>query len=383
MIRLRLMAVLCGVLLFATSCASYEVYSVKSRPHSAVKGGLLYALPQTDICLSVTFQKRDFSQAPYASFASEMLGLDSIRIDEPYSILSMSLKGVNKADPAHYFFVSPRRISVSVDSRGLLQSVGMDDYVLKGLENTNDEFAYAASERISAPAVSLNTYERADTFYVKGDVPGYPSLISSRRDVRSLRQRAQATADRIAEIQDKRQQLLYGDYDGGYTPDAIRYLLDRLAEQESALLAQFVGTVESETVDFYITPSADRSKLQEQQVLVFCFSPTFGLYDTIYPEVPDLCPFYCTVSAGSNLKKSAGFVRATGKRLLGRNSTAMGRGSFKYRQSEVAEVRVEGGKYSFVRQLRIAQFGPVIDLPRGRFKAVFDPSTGDLIYFKR
>lgn len=383
MMRIRLLTVLCGLLFLATSCASYEVYSVKSRPHAAVKGGLLYALPQTDICLSVTFQKRDFSQAPYASFASEMLGMDSIRIDEPYSILSMSLKGVNKADPSQYFFVSPRRISVSIDNRGLLQSVGMDDCLRRDMENPNADFSYSDHSRQQVPAVSLNTYDRTDTFYVKGDVPGHPSLISSRRDVRSLRQRAQATADRISEIQDKRQQLLYGDYDGGYTPEAIQYLLERLAEQETDLLAQFVGTVESETVDFYITPSADRSKLQEQQMLVFCFSPTFGLYDTIYPEVPDLCPFYCTVSAGSNLKKSAGFVRATGKGLIGRNNTTMGRSTFKYRQSEIAEVRIEGGKYSFARQLRIAQFGPVIDLPRGRFKALFDSGTGDLIYFER
>ncbi len=383
MMRLKICATFCALAFLLASCASYNVYSVKSRPNMAVKGGLMYALPQTDICLSVTFQKRNFTQAPYAQFASEMLGMDSLRIDEPYSIVSMSLSGVNKADPSQYYFISPRRISVNVDSRGLLQSVGMNTPVSNRAGLGEGDFSYTEPSAEHAPSLSLNTYDRADTFYVRGDLPGHPSLVSTRKDVRNLRQRAQAAADRIAELQEKRQQLLYGDYDGNYTPEAIQYLVDRLGEQESALLSQFLGTTETETVDFYITPSSDRSKVAEQQMLVFCFSPTFGLYDTIYPEVPDLCPFYCTITSEANLKKPSGFVRATSKGLIGKNNTTVGRSTFKYRQSEVANVRIEGGKYSFSRQLPIAQFGPIIDLPRGRFRAVFDRHTGDLIYFER
>lgn len=374
--RYSLLLIIAAVLL--ASCSSYDVYPVKSKPTTAVHGGLLYALPRTQVKISVTFEKHDYANAPYAQYAAEMLGLDQLDIDAPYAIRSIAIEGVNTADPDYYYFVHPRNLSVEVDSRHLLRSVGMQQSPAKS--TTTAGTSTLLNTPVAQQEPQYNLYDRADTFYVRGDQPGHPSLVASKKDHRNMRQRAQDAAEQIGELQEKRQQLLYGDYEGAYTPEAIQYLLGKLQQREAELLAQFTGEVSQETVDFYIDPQDEKKMIDDLTTLVFCFSPTFGLYDTIYPEVGDLEAFYCNIHCENHLRQAARFVKyRTASKTKGGN--AANRNSFKYRQSEEATVTVSNDHYGFSRTVRIAQFGPIIDLPRRKFKAQFDEHTSDLIYY--
>ena len=373
----RLIAIICVTLLLA-SCAGYTVYPVKSRPTFHPKGGMLYALPKTRVCVSVTFSKRNHEQAPYAAFASEMLGIDTSVIAAPFAIENISIEGVNEADPNLYYFIYPRRLSVNIDSRHLLRSVGVnnDDY---------DEYESHTERRLQTAghetlAAEYNLYDRADTFYVRGDRAGKPSLISTKKDSRSLRQRAMSAAQRLDEIQNKRQQLLYGDYEGDYSPEMLKYLLQRLAEQEQAIEQQFVGSTARETVRFYVDPKTDRASLDSQTVVLFGFSPRLGMRSSGAIE-PGMDTVVCTLKSLNTLRNATRFVKqSTSGRKKGDNAGA--RRTFKYRQAETVHVTVHSNTLRYETDVRIAQFGPVVDLPKHKFEAIFDRNTGDLIHYK-
>ena len=70
-----------GLVALFSACSQYKVYSVKDSPSLPVGGGILYALPKTQLCVEVTVQRRDLSQAPYSQYAADYLGVE-IRFTE-------------------------------------------------------------------------------------------------------------------------------------------------------------------------------------------------------------------------------------------------------------------------------------------------------------
>lgn len=365
----------------ACSCAGYKVYPVKSKPLMPVKGGLMYALPKTMVCVAVTFEKRDYAEAPFAEFAQEMLGLDKLDVQAPFAIDNITVEGVNEADPRHYYFIDPRGLSVVVDSRHLLRSVGVDQEDLKEFDSYNERRGSYSPDNDDEDLVPQNNlYDRTDTFYVRGDRKGHPSLVSSKKDSRNIRQRAIAAAERLEELQNKRQQLLYGEYEGSYTPEGIKYLVDQLAEQEERILSQFLGRTRRETVRFYIEPRDEKTMIDSQSVVLFGFSPQKGLCSRENIEA-GMDTVRCIIRCENTLRSAARFVkfRTSGRR---KDDNVGNRNTFKYRQAETATVTVFGSQFSFETEVKVAQFGPVVDLPRRKFQAIFDARTGDLLFYK-
>ncbi len=364
------------VLMFLSSCSNYNIYSVRSKPKNQLPGGFLYALPRTYVSVAVTFDKVDYSGAPYSAYASELLGLSGINTDSVYSIHSIEIATYNNADPNYYYFVNPGRLSVSIDARNLLQSVGVTK---DGSRKDPDQIAAEVSpymtmfeKAIQEP--SFNLYDRTDTFYVRNDRPGRPSLITTKKDTRSVRQKALDAAREIEEIRQKKQELLFGEYEGDYNTATIQYLCQQLDRQEQLLLELFVGKVSSETVFFTIDPLSDKEHIASQTYLLFHYTPSDGIVDSTYNAIAVKCNVTCTHPT----QKAINFVHYRTGALT--NDSYRDRHSFKYRIPEKADVTVFSDMFSFTKEVKISQFGTVASLPYGRYKALFDPNTGDLIY---
>ncbi len=371
--------------LLVCSCSRYTVYSVQSKPNNKLAGGLLYALPYTQLRVAVTFDKADYACAPFAPYAHDLLGIAGVGSDSVYSIRSIEVQAVNQPDPRHYYFVRPNRIAVNVDPRGLLRSVGMPADVSMPYDNGT----IAASETAAPPSpssvASYNLYDRADTFYTRNDRPGTPSFVSAKKDVRSVRQRAVAAAEEIKEISDKQQQLLFGEYEISYDGDALRYINGQLEDRRQQLLAQFTGSVATETVVFTVDIRDEKTLIDNQTVEIFQFSPILGLVDS---TVDDAMMVSCNIRCDNMLRNAARFVRH-------RTQTVEKGGwrdlhTFKYRIPETASVTVYGHSrgselplFEFQKTIKVAQFGTVANLPGGKICAAFDPATGDLVYFNK
>ena len=218
---------------------------------------------------------------------------------------------------------------------------------------------------------TYNLIDRTDTFYVRGDRPGNPTGLSTKKAPRSLRQRAQAAAEEIAELEDTRADIALSDR---YTPEGKRELLQQLEEKEALLLAQFIGKPVVETVHFFITPKAPASASDTVQrgVLFYfsrsegiCESDDYGAMPVVYTLRPDKSLQH--VRQFSTQPKGLPFLKAK---------------NFKYRLPSQAQMLLSCELFDYRVTLPVAQYGPVIDLPHKHFKALFEPATGAIVYYE-
>lgn len=371
---------LLALLAALSSCSRYAVYPVASKPAMPISGGMVYALPHTRVKVLVDFERRDLSAAPYAEYASSLLGIPHIDSDSVYRIAAIRIAADNVADPQHLYFVRTGGVSLSVGPNQLLSSVGLPAQSL----GTPLPAPANSSMPVLQPAAQgeYNLYDRADTFYVRGDKPGHPSLVTSQKDVRSLKQRATAAAEEIREIGDKQQQLLFGEYDGDYSTETLRFLYQKLDERKLAIQQQFTGTIQRETVTFFVDPKDEKALIDAQSVPLFSFSPVDGL-TTLGDDTSQWVT--CSIVCVNSLRQAARFVKfrtsGAGKGSATANSKRI-RKSFRYRIPETACVTVSGAGFEVEQSVKIAQFGPIVELPRRKFKAIFDSQSGELIYYQ-
>lgn len=378
------------LLLLGSGCSRYTVYSVRTRPARTLPGGLIYALPHTQLRVAVALEKSDYSNAPYAPYAQDFLGLTGVGSDSVYRIAHVSITAVNEADPQRYYFVVPRRTAIGIDSRGLLQSVGMNYTELSSPQAApNGGAAIRSTDDLLLTQAQYNLYERTDTFYTRYDKPGRPSMVTSKQDVKSQRQRAKAAAEQIESIREKRVQLVFGEYEGSYNSDAIQYINHQLEEQERLLLSQFVGHTVVDTLVFWVDPKDEKTMVDSQTVELFRFSPVWGIVDS---TVEEALVVRCNIRCENKLRNASRFIRYR-TRVVG-ESNWKDRHTFKYRIPETALVTVWASPqaaekdaandpvWGYQKVVKIAQFGTLANLPAGPVKAKFDPTTGDLIFFE-
>ncbi|MBQ4377418.1 MAG: DUF4831 family protein [Bacteroidales bacterium] len=368
--KYRTILLLIACAMVAASC-SYEVRTVRSKPKMSSPGGLLYALPRTEICVDVTIGHYDTVGAPFVKFASEMLSTNGTM--EGYEIRSVKMSTRVVADPMQFYYVRPRGMMVQVDSRNLLRSVGLTTSDLSDANEAATADIEDDNEQHLSP--QYNLYDRADTFYTRSDRPGKPTLVASKKDTRSLRQQAIVAAERIGQLQERRQQLLNGESETSYTPEGMRVVLELIDNQERQLQEQFLGRYTTETVRFTYIPRDEKTLIDSQTVVLFCFNPQKGFCDTSDAKA---MPVYLSLRCDNTMRNAARFVKFRVGTFQKGNMND--RNTFKYRSSEQADVTLYCPLFSIEKQLPIAQFGPTMELPYGKIKALFDAHTGDLIY---
>lgn len=368
--------------LFAATALLWGCYSVTpvSGDNGVMGEGVFYSLPRTQICVDVTYQYYDLKDAVFSEYASEMLALDNFDVDKPYRIQNVSSSYTVVADPDNYYLVTPSGISVQVDNRHLLCAVGMTPKEVSEqlgpaiqVNQLTDGDAKLVLHNATADKMlpTYNLYDRTDTFYVRGDRPGQPTGLSTKKAPRSLRQRAQRAAEEIAELEDTRADIALSDR---YTPEGKRELLHQLEEKEAVLLAQFIGKPVVETVHFFIDPKpASSAKDSVQQFVLFYFSRSEGICES---DDYDALPVVCTLRPDKTMQQVRAFSRHP-KRLA-----FFAKHNFQYRLPSLAQMKLSCELFDYQVTLPVAQFGPVVDLPHRHFKALFDPTTGAIVYFE-
>ncbi len=364
------------------ACAAFFAgcYSVTPVRNGNTMGeGLFYALPRTQICVDVTYLYYDLSEAVYSEYASEMLALDNFDVEKPYRIQNVQTSYTVAADPDNYFLVTPSGIAVQVDNRHLLRAVGMTPKEVAEqsgpaiqMNQATQEDAKLVLHNATADKMlpTYNLYDRTDTFYVRGDRPGQPSGLSTKKAPRSLRQRAQAAAEEIAELEDTRADISLSDR---YTPEGKRELLKQLEEKEAVLMTQFIGKPVVETVHFFIDPKPTTGANDTiQKSILFYFSRSEGICES---DDYDALPVVCTLRPDRSMQNVRTFSRSQKKLAF------LLKGNFKYRLPSLAQLTLSCELFDYQVTLPVAQFGPVIDLPHKQFKALFDPTTGAIVYY--
>ena len=395
----RLLVVSLALLL--SGCSAYKVYSVRDNPTMPIAGGVVYALPRTQLRVAVTVERRDLASAPYARFAADMLGATAADLDTSFRIVDIDVTPHNVADPDYYYFVKVRRGSLTVDDRHLLLAVGAPVPSSTGARvppRASNQQPSANSQQPTAnrqpSPLAYNLYDRPDTFYTRYDSPGHPSLVTTKKDVRTLKQRAEAAAASIDELQTRQRELLTGEADNQPDAESLRIILAQLRHQELQLKALFVGETHRETVVFYVDPALRKG--EDFIDTISWFSPTEGFVTeptnqptnqpTNHSNIQAF-PIVCTVQSENTLKTTNRFVRyhtsgtaptVTSNRTGVAASKSRTKKAFRYRIPEQTTVTIFTPQFSLSRHLPISQFGPTVQLPTRRIKALFDPQTHDL-----
>ena len=374
--RNLLLAIVCGVLF--SSCYTVTPVSKNSKNNG---GGLYYALPMTQICVDVTYQYYDLTEAIFSEYASEMLALDNFDVEKPYRIKDISTSYTVTADPNNYYFVNPKGIAIQVDNRHLLRSVGMapqEASTQLGTTEPSDQVVASDAKLVLHNATAdkmlptYNLYDRTDTFYVKGDQPGRPTGTSTKKAPRSMRQRAQAAASEIAELEDQRAEITVSDR---YTVEGKEQMLRQIEEKEAVLMAQFIGKPVVETVHFFLQPQpTTKANDTLQETVLFYFSRAEGICDE---DDYDALPVTCTLRPDKSLQQVRQFNREQKPNFFTR-----GNHNFKYRMPSQAQMNLHCELFDYQVTLPVAQYGPVIDLPHKKFKALFDPTSGAIIFYE-
>lgn len=374
----KILPILAATLMLFSSC--YTVTSVNTDNGNANAGGLFYALPLTQICIDVTYQYYDLTDAIYSEYASEMLALDNFDVDKPYRIKNIEASYNVTADPENYYLVEPNGISVQVDSRHLLRAVGMTPQeaatesgpaMLISQGSVSDPKLVLHNATADKMLPTYNLYDRTDTFYVHGDRPGHPTGTSTKKAPRSIRQRAQAAAEEIAELEDTRADITVSDR---YTLEGKAQMLKQIEEKEAILMAQFIGKPVVETVHFFLVPTPTNGTNDTlQKSVLFYFSRAEGICES---DDYDAIPVTCTLRPDQTMHKVRHFSAKQGKSLLGL------RGNFKYRLPSQAQLNLSCELFDYQVTLPVSQYGPVVNLPHKHFKALFDPTTGAIIYYE-
>ena len=125
---------------------------------------------------------------------------------------------------------------------------------------------------------------------------------------------------------------------------------------------------------FFIDPKpASSAKDSVQQFVLFYFSRSEGICES---DDYDALPVVCTLRPDKTMQQVRAFSRHP-KRLA-----FFSKHNFQYRLPSLAQMKLSCELFDYQVTLPVAQFGPVVDLPHRHFKALFDPTTGAIVYFE-
>lgn len=233
--------------------------------------GSTYFLPKTAIQFHIRVEKTVYEPGELALYSEKYLKLKNVSMEPrtSYRVISVETRSVGVPDTAkqHMALIDKKHsiISLSRDDNGVLLAV-----------NTIGRRTEAPKPFVSAPKPApLNPHDfmNADIL-TAGTKPKMAELIASE----------------IYEIRESRNQLTRGEADNmPKDGEQLRIMMANLDKQERALLQEFTGTVEKDTMERILTFMPNKETSRQ---LLFRFSSKLGMVDN-----DDLSgrPFYVTV----------------------------------------------------------------------------------------
>ena len=317
-----------------------------------------YWLPKTKVSVTVTTRKKSFTPGEFSRYAERYLRLSGVKdkAEEIWEITDITVSTYGVPDKKQLYTLTfpqkGKRPYFELTKDGIIASV-----------NTRplDEPTTAQSP---TPAVSS-----------KSDINPQDYLTEEILMAGSTAKMAELTAKEIYNIRESRNAITRGQADFMPTDgESVKYMLEALAKQETALLTLFNGTSDEEERIFTVDVNPDKP-LSKQ--ILFRFSTKLGVLaidnlagEPVWIDVTDM-EMLSDVKQNDDSKKS---------------KSKDSKGPFLYyRIPGRAAVKVYNNRKSFVEQeVQIAQFGKVETVSStimGKHvdtKITFDPNTGNI-----
>ncbi len=366
------------ILFMMTSCNQYAVYPTKTRTQNYIEGGVVYALPKTVVRVEVVFEKTDFSVSPYAEYAEELLGFDIGEAEQWYRIEDISITAINKPDPEHYYYIDPgcSNVSVCLNDDGLLRSINSQTPLERKERTKTVKIEKMSKINLTDILYETTEYEN-DTDEENEESQDLIKTEQPKVIEKTLKQRAIEAAEILKELRSKKKEILYGEYESNYDPKMLNAIYEQLEIQENRYMQLFVGVKSRITEIFYIEPEMAKVVVDDQTVELFRYTHEKSIVDS--SEVGAI-PVYCNLRSENNLYLVNKFVKNKPNSKFGNRKYHPK--TFRYRIPEIVTVSVVTPDFTCQQQVKVAQYGPIMELPRRYLEAIFDDETGELIYYK-
>ena len=229
---------------------SVTVSGQSTRKFTANKSndyGLVYSLPTTVADFSVTARKTVRKAGPYCNYAEKYLGMTNVVMKDGQA---WELVGVSAS--THGVANSERQYQMQFKSGQSVHIVCADDGRLAGINVGSIDIPPMAADVAEHSVKSAEVAVDAALSAQSGDI-----LASQ-----SVAKRAELAAQQIYRIRQSRNDYMTGDADQMPDGAAMKIIMQRLDEQEKALMVLFTGTEEQSeaTKVFSFTPDENEVK---------------------------------------------------------------------------------------------------------------------------
>jgi len=323
-------------------------------------GTLVYALPLTVFEIDVSVEHTVTIPGPYATFASELLGLNKVisSENETWKIINIDLKSADELDPSQFYVVQGTTMmqsnAFSLKRSGLILDVNPEVYSGKCISDNQDQSGYpdlvfhdlGVDEYVSYKADTAYRLVKADTAFIK-----IPYLVQ-KKSIPSLEEEASAAAKKLLELREGKHLILTGEANVFPQNKAAINEMNRLEKEYTEL---FAGKKWSETKHyrFWFTP---QPSMAGGKTAIFSFSAEEGVKNTGNSKGQ---PVYIEMMASGKTKDLNLVVRpVTSKSDVGLSDRLY------YRVPDVADIRITNGSTVFCTARKLVyQFGSIVALP--------------------
>jgi hypothetical protein len=232
----------------------------KVVPTKATGDGVIYMLPKTSFIINAEITKISIKSGPYYKYAEKYLGVKNVPAEDRvyYELGEITLTSKGVPDENNKYFIEFKQKTVApfacLTEEGLLCSI-------------NREYTPDAEPQQKKPTdnATKNTTSSAPAFTEE--------FLTAGSDTKQ----AEIAAKQIYKLRESKTDIITGDADN-MPPDgeAMKLVISKLEEQETALTKLFIGTETRETSYF------DVSILPEDELeheVLFRFSSTLGILD--------------------------------------------------------------------------------------------------------
>ena len=293
-----------------------------------------YFLPKTKLAVTVTTTKRSFKPGEYSRYAERYLRMSGVKdqADEYWEITGVTISAFGVPDNNNFYTLTfpekGRRPSFELTDDGIIAAVNTHIQV--------ESKAIAPAEPIKTATQTVNPQD-----YMTEEI-----LMAG-----STAKMAELTAKEIYNIRESRNSITRGQADFIPTDgESLKYMLESLTTQETALLTLFSGTTETREHTFTINVTPDMPVTKQ---ILFRFSTKLGVLavDNLAGE-----PVWIDIT-DKNLV-STKVVQATDTK--GKKSSKKEPAFLYCRIPGMAAIKIYNNRKSFLEQeLEVAQFGKV------------------------
>ena len=361
---MRAIITITSIFILATGC--YVIRPSVKTTHiegydSTKTSGLIYALPQTVMKITVDMLEIRTYRGPYYRFAEKYLGITGVQTENKsaWMIKNVTVSTFPEADPGQFYSINPVRGSFNPDNIMFLSDQGfiMDMRKLEAFaieSKKTNIFTKIPGVLYTNQTVTRNIVQSTDTLYktILADTSFIRMPVLKNEMIsKTIDERAEEVADFIVELRTGRYELLTGQTDFYPEGPALEIALKRLDELEAEYMSLFIGkNIEIEhSLDFWYIPLPGE---MFENIELFEYSDKNGISPKITGSGKTVNLLLSEVDKGKVLDEF----------MKGKDSQNQCR--IFYRIPDMAEAEIQdGGKTVFKERIPVYQYGTILSMP--------------------